>query len=62
MVSTSVNSRMPYGIYEYIVSYHRLRKRQYILVSKVKYQPDGYNKNMRMTVMALNYKKAQEEN
>lgn len=48
---------------EYIkLAIRRLRKRQYILVSKVKYQPDGYNKNMRMKVMALNYKKAQEEN
>ena len=48
---------------EYIkLAIRRLRKRQYILVSKVKYQPDGCAKNMRMKVMALNYKKAQEEN
>lgn len=48
---------------EYIkLAIRRLCKRQYILVSKVKYQPAGYNKNMRMNVMALNFKKALEEN
>ncbi len=48
---------------EYIkLAIRRLRKRKYVLVSKVRYQSSEYDKNRRIQVMALNYKKAQEEN